>query len=99
MEMMTMLKMPLPSKRSDLLELLSEYNAKYQRKRVFIFVDSRPYEMVVRDECGFLLFTLTAYSYCGEWAYSFNNVCKCDHTKRLHKLIIKKLSTFVDSEF
>lgn len=94
-----MLKMSLPNKRSDLLELLAEYNEKYKRKLVFVFLDSRPYEMVVRDEDGFMLFTLTTYSYCGEWTYSFDNVCKCDHTKRLHKLIIKKLSTFVDAEF
>ena len=94
-----MLKMPLPSKRSDLLELLSEYNTKYRSKLVFIFEDSCPQEMDARDEDGFLLFTLTAYSYCGEWAYSLDNICKCDHTKRLHKLIIKKLSTFVDAEF
>ena len=94
-----MLKMLLPSKRSDLLELLSEYNTKYHSKLVFIFEDSCPQEMDARDEDGFLLFTLTSYSYCGEWSYSFDNVCKCDHTKRLHKLIIKKLSTFVDAEF
>ena len=86
-------------KRSDLLEVLAEYNTKYRRKLVFIFFDHWPYEMDARDEDGFLLFTLTSVTYCGEWSYSFNNICRCDHTKRLLKLITKKLSTFVDAEF